>query len=179
MAKFEPVLLANVGKPNSHTLAAYEADGRLPGAAQGAGRNDAGQTIDMVKATNLRGRGGAGFPTGLKWTFLPKDHPGPIYMCINADESEPGTFNNRILMEDDPHQVIEGIILSCYATRATTAYLYIRYEYPLGLRSAASGDRRVVRQRPAWARTSSGTISRSTSTCTAAPRPTSAAKRPD
>ena len=62
----------------------------------------------MVKASNLRGRGGAGFPTGLKWTFLPKDHPGPIYMCINADESEPGTFNNRILMEDDPHQVIEG-----------------------------------------------------------------------
>ena len=62
----------------------------------------------MVKASSLRGRGGAGFPTGLKWTFLPKDHPGPIYMCINADESEPGTFNNRILMEDDPHQVLEG-----------------------------------------------------------------------
>ncbi len=74
--------------------------------------------IELVKASDLRGRGGAGFPTGLKWTFLPKDHPGPIYMCINADESEPGTFNNRILMEDDPHQVIEGIILSCYATRA-------------------------------------------------------------
>ena len=83
----------------------------------------------MVKASNLRGRGGAGFPTGLKWTFLPKDHPGPIYMCINADESEPGTFNNRILMEEDPHQVLEGIILSCYATRATTAYIYLRYEY--------------------------------------------------
>ncbi len=73
--------------------------------------------IEMVKSSGLRGRGGAGFPTGLKWTFLPKDHPGPIYMCINADESEPGTFNNRILMEDDPHQVIEGIILSCYATQ--------------------------------------------------------------
>jgi NADH-quinone oxidoreductase subunit F len=91
------------------------------------------QLIDVVKSSNLRGRGGAGFPTGLKWTFLPKDHPGPIYMCINADESEPGTFNNRILMEQDPHQVIEGIILSCYATRATTAYVYLRYEYPLSL----------------------------------------------
>ena len=68
---------------------------------------------------------------GLKWTFLPKDHPGPIYMCVNADESEPGTFNNRILMEEDPHQVLEGTILSCYATRATTAYIYLRYEYPL------------------------------------------------
>ena len=87
--------------------------------------------IELVKASNLRGRGGAGFPTGLKWTFLPKDHPGPIYMCINADESEPGTFNNRILMEKDPHQVLEGIIIACYATRATTAYIYMRYEYPL------------------------------------------------
>jgi NADH-quinone oxidoreductase subunit F len=86
--------------------------------------------IDLVKASALRGRGGAGFPTGLKWSFLPKEHPGPIYMCVNADESEPGTFNNRILMELDPHQVIEGAILGCYATRATTAYIYIRVEYP-------------------------------------------------
>src|SRR5579884_3386266 len=87
------------------------------------------QVVDTVKTSGLRGRGGAGFPTGLKWTFLPKDHPGPIYMCINADESEPCTFNNRILMEEDPHQVLEGIILSCYATRASTAYVYLRYEY--------------------------------------------------
>jgi NADH-quinone oxidoreductase subunit F len=93
-----------------------------------------GAVIDVVKSSNLRGRGGAGFPTGLKWTFLPKDHPGPIYMCINADESEPATFNNRILMEEDPHQVIEGIILSCFATRATTAYIYLRYEYPVALK---------------------------------------------
>src|SRR3970040_2073604 len=84
---------------------------------------------EQTKSSGLRGRGGAGFPTGLKWTFLPKDHPGPIYMCINADESEPGTFNNRILMEEDPHQVLEGAILACYATRATTAYIYLRYEY--------------------------------------------------
>ena len=134
--------------------------------------------IELVKSSNLRGRGGAGFPTGLKWTFLPKDHPGPIYMCVNADESEPGTFNNRILMEDDPHQVLEGIILSCYATRATTAYIYLRYEYPLSLRAAAGGDRRVLRRRAIWARTSWAASSRSTSTCTAAPRRTSAAKRP-
>ena len=93
------------------------------------------QVIDTVKASGLRGRGGAGFPCGLKWTFLPKDHPGPIYMCINADESEPCTFNNRILMEEDPHQVLEGILLSCYAVRATTAYVYIRYEYGPGFRA--------------------------------------------
>jgi NADH-quinone oxidoreductase subunit F len=92
------------------------------------------QVIDIVKASGLRGRGGAGFPTGLKWTFLPKDHPGPIYFCLNADESEPGTFNNRYLMELDPHQVLEGLFLSCFATRASTAYFYMRYEYPLAWR---------------------------------------------
>src|SRR4051812_6669281 len=92
------------------------------------------QVIDVVKASNLRGRGGAGFPCGMKWSFLPQNHPGPVYMCINADESEPGTFNNRVLMELDPHQVIEGIMIGCYATKATTAYLYIRYEYPTAYR---------------------------------------------
>jgi len=85
----------------------------------------------MVRESGLRGRGGAGFLTGLKWSFLPKDHPGPIYFCLNADESEPGTFVNRVQMELDPHQVLEGLILSCYATRASTAYLYLRWEYAL------------------------------------------------
>lgn len=133
MPKFEPVLLANVGKPDSHTLKVYQAAGGYRALAKVLAEMTPVAFLEMVKSSNLRGRGGAGFPTGLKWSFLPKDHPGPIYMCINADESEPGTFNNRILMEDDPHQVIEGIILSSYATRATTAYLYIRYEYPLAL----------------------------------------------
>ena len=131
MQKSEPVLLAQVGKPESWTLRNYEATGGYQALRKTVKELTPVQVIEQVKASGLRGRGGAGFPTGLKWTFLPKDHPGPIYMCINADESEPGTFNNRILMEDDPHQVIEGIILSCYATRATTAYLYLRYEYPL------------------------------------------------
>ena len=90
---------------------------------------DPAKVIDVVKASGLRGRGGAGFPCGVKWTFLPKDHPGPIYLCVNGDESEPCTYNNRILMEEDPHQVLEGIMLACYATRATTAYIYLRYEY--------------------------------------------------
>lgn len=131
MTKFEPILLANVGKPGSHTLAAYEKTGGYVGLRKVLAEMTPAQVIELVKASNLRGRGGAGFPTGLKWFFLPKDHPGPIYMCINADESEPGTFNNRILMEDDPHQVLEGIIISCFATRAQTAYIYLRYEYPL------------------------------------------------
>ena len=114
----------------------------------------------------------------MKWTFLPKDHPGPIYMCINADESEPGTFNNRILMEEDPHQVLEGIIISCYATRAQTAYVYLRYEYPLCLErlqaaidecyAAGSLGKNILGQR---------VLARHLS-CIAAPPRTSAAKRP-
>ena len=130
MPPFQPVLLEAVGVPDGHTIASYRArGGYAPLEATLAGKQPA-DVIEMVKASGLRGRGGAGFPTGLKWTFLPKDHPGPIYLCVNADESEPGTFNNRILMEDDPHQVIEGIVLSSFATRATTAYIYLRYEYP-------------------------------------------------
>src|SRR5580692_6706390 len=131
MAEFEPVLLRRILKNASPSLDAYRADGGYRALEKALNEMTPAQVIDAVKASGLRGRGGAGFPCGLKWTFLPKDHPGPIYMCINADESEPCTFNNRILMEEDPHQVIEGIILSCYATRAATAYIYIRVEYPL------------------------------------------------
>ncbi len=130
----QPVLLANIDKPDSHTLKVYEASGGYGTLRKALTQMSPAAVIDVVKSSNLRGRGGAGFPTGLKWTFLPKDHPGPIYMCINADESEPATFNNRILMEEDPHQVIEGIILSCFATRASTAYIYLRYEYPVALK---------------------------------------------
>ena len=127
---FEPVLLANIDKDDSHTLSVYESTGGYATLRKAFAESSPEEIRDTVKDSNLRGRGGAGFPTGLKWTFLPKDHPGPIYMCINADESEPATFNNRILMEEDPHQLIEGSILGCYATKASTAYLYIRYEYP-------------------------------------------------
>ncbi len=129
MAKFEPVLLANIHRDDSHTIGVYEQTGGYQALRKALGMS-AVDVIEVVKQSGLRGRGGAGFPTGLKWTFLPKDHPGPIYFCMNADESEPGTFNNRILMEEDPHQVIEGLIISAYATRATTAYIYLRYEYP-------------------------------------------------
>ena len=131
MTKFEPVLLANIDKPRSHTLATYEAAGGYRALRKVVAEMSPTELVALVKGSNLRGRGGAGFPTGIKWSFLPADYPGPIYMCVNADESEPGTFNNRILMEQDPHQVIEGSILSCYATRATTAYVYLRYEYAL------------------------------------------------
>src|SRR5215467_11768663 len=129
MAEFEPVLLRRILKKASPSLDAYKADGGYRALEKALREMTPEQVTQTVVDSKLRGRGGAGFPCGVKWTFLPKNHPGPIYLCVNADESEPGTFNNRILMEEDPHQVLEGIMLACYATRATTAYLYLRYEY--------------------------------------------------
>lgn len=133
MPTFEPVLLARINTPESHTLETYQRDGGYQALRKALEMAPADVT-NLVKDSGLRGRGGAGFPCGLKWTFLPKDHPGPIYLCINADESEPGTFNNRILMEMDPHQLIEGIAIACHAIRSKSAYLYIRFEYGLSYR---------------------------------------------
>ncbi|MEO1990662.1 MAG: NADH-quinone oxidoreductase subunit NuoF [Pirellulales bacterium] len=130
MNEFRPVLLEAVGEPESYSLSSYENRGGYAPLIRLLQEKQPSDVVELVKSSGLRGRGGAGFSTGLKWTFLPKDHPGPVYLCVNADESEPGTFNNRILMEDDPHQVLEGTIISAYATRASTAYIYLRYEYP-------------------------------------------------
>jgi len=135
MPDYEPVLLRRINKPDSAALDGYRADGGYRALAKALGEMTPAQVIDTVKSSGLRGRGGAGFPCGVKWTFLPKDHPGPIYLCVNADESEPCTFNNRILMEQDPHQVLEGIIIASYATRASTAYIYLRYEYGRAFRT--------------------------------------------
>src|SRR5438874_9364935 len=137
MPDFEPVLLRRVGKPDSQSLASYRADGGYRALTRAVNEMTPAQVADTVKASGLRGRGGAGFPCGLKWTFLPKDHPGPIYLCVNADESEPCTYNNRILMEKDPHQVLEGIMLACYAIKSRKAFFYVRYEYGDAYRSLA------------------------------------------
>ena len=128
MPAFKPVLLARIEKPDSTSLAGYRADGGYE-ALRKALAMAPDDVTKMVKDSGLRGRGGAGFSAGTKWTFLPKNHPGPIYLCVNADESEPGTFNNRILMEEDPHQLLEGIAITCHAIRSHTAYIYLRYEY--------------------------------------------------
>ena len=90
--------------------------------------------VEMVKASNLRGRGGAGFPTGMKWGFLPKQQDRPVYLCVNADESEPGTFKDRVIIEEDPHQLLEGIIITAWAIRCHAAYIYIRGEFEYGTR---------------------------------------------
>ena len=126
---YEPVLLARVNKPNSGKLEGYRADGGYANVERVLKEVKPEEVTRQVKASGLRGRGGAGFPCGVKWGFLPPNHPGPIYLCVNADESEPCTYNNRILMEKDPHQVLEGIMLACYAIKSKQAYFYIRYEY--------------------------------------------------
>ena len=84
--------------------------------------------VEEVKKAGLRGRGGAGFPCGVKWGFIPSDIR-PHYLCLNADESEPGTYKDRVLIETDPHQIIEGTIISSYAIEANTSYIYIRGEF--------------------------------------------------
>ena len=85
--------------------------------------------IDEIKASGLRGRGGAGFPTGLKWSFMPKEHAKPSYLVINADESEPGTCKDRDILRHDPHKLVEGALLAGFAMRAVAAYIYIRGEF--------------------------------------------------
>ena len=87
------------------------------------------EIIELVKASGLRGRGGAGFPTGLKWSFLPKNIDKPVYLAVNSDESEPATFKDRYILVRDPHSLIEGIIICCYAIKSHAAYIYIRGEY--------------------------------------------------
>jgi NADH-quinone oxidoreductase subunit F len=88
--------------------------------------------VNEVKTSGLRGRGGAGFPSGVKWSFIKPDEKKPVYLICNADESEPGTFKDRYIIHEDPHQLLEGIAISCYALNARTAYIYIRGEFPEG-----------------------------------------------
>jgi NADH-quinone oxidoreductase subunit F len=90
------------------------------------------EIIDKVKNSGLRGRGGAGFPCGVKWSFIKPDEKKPVYLICNADESEPGTFKDRYIIQEDPHQLLEGILISCFALNARTAYIYIRGEFPEG-----------------------------------------------
>jgi NADH-quinone oxidoreductase subunit F len=128
MAKFEPVLSKNFGVEGIRTLKVYRDRGGYKTAEKVLKESTPEQVIEDVKASGLRGRGGAGFPAGLKWSFLPPDRK-ITYLCVNADESEPGTFCNRVLMEEDPHQLLEGILISGFATKTTTAYIYMRVEF--------------------------------------------------
>ncbi len=125
----DPILTPLVREAGSYTLDFYLQ--RLEGyqALRKALGMTPEQVIDAVKASGLRGRGGAGFPTGMKWQFVDKKSPKPKYICCNADESEPGTFKDHLLMERNPHLLIEGCAIGCYAIGAKVAYIYIRGEF--------------------------------------------------
>ncbi|MEQ1898811.1 MAG: NADH-quinone oxidoreductase subunit NuoF [Vicinamibacterales bacterium] len=127
---YERVLTRFVREPNCYTLDFYKAkDLGYEALRKAVTTMQPNEVIELVKAAGLRGRGGAGFPTGLKWQFVLKDTPKPKYICCNADESEPGTFKDHLLMERNPHLLIEGCALGCYAIGAKTAYIYIRGEF--------------------------------------------------
>ena len=129
-SRFAPTLYAHVGQDNSYTLAFYRQNGGYTALERAFGvGNDA--VIDEVKKSGLRGRGGAGFATGLKWSFMPLNDGKPHYIICNADESEPGSFKDRYLLSEDPHQLIEGMLIAAYAMRASLGYIYIRGEYVL------------------------------------------------
>jgi NADH-quinone oxidoreductase subunit F len=132
----DKVLSARVGKPDSRSIDAYIADGGYASVRKVLGGSmTPEQVLEEVKKANVRGRGGAGFSAGVKWSFLPKDTKGkPVYLLCNADESEPGTFKDRLLMENDPHQLLEGMILASYAIKCRDAYIYIRGEFFDGAR---------------------------------------------
>jgi NADH-quinone oxidoreductase subunit F len=129
---FEPVLTRNIGVPNSEKLDVYLERGGYQALkkALAMSRED---LIAEVKESGLRGRGGAGFPAGLKWGFMPKGDEVK-YVCINTDEGEPGTFKDRLLIEHDPHSIIEGAVIAAYAVGAQKAFVYIRGEFFLGIK---------------------------------------------
>ncbi|QBI56035.1 NADH-quinone oxidoreductase subunit NuoF [Streptomonospora litoralis] len=127
MTTLTPVLSANWDRPDSFTLEGYRADGGYE-ALRRALTMEPDTLVDLVKASGLRGRGGAGFPTGMKWGFLPADNPNPRYLVVNADESEPGTCKDVPLLLANPHVLIEGVAISAYAIRSSQAFIYVRGE---------------------------------------------------
>jgi len=126
---FQPVLTSHVRQRESYTLDFYLQHLRGYEALRKALTLKPNDIIEQVKASGLRGRGGAGFPTGMKWQFVQKDTPKAKYIACNADESEPGTFKDHVLMERNPHLLIEGCAIGCYAIGAKVAYIYIRGEF--------------------------------------------------
>ncbi|MDT5262545.1 MAG: NADH-quinone oxidoreductase subunit [Acidobacteriota bacterium] len=125
----EPLQLRRVLLENSASLDVYRKNGGYEALRKVLDGMSPDDVIAEVKKSALRGRGGAGFPTGMKWSFVPKDSPKPKYVVCNADESEPGTFKDRYLMERDPHMLIEGMLIAAYALGARTNYIYTRGEY--------------------------------------------------
>jgi NADH-quinone oxidoreductase subunit F len=129
---YEKVLLRFIGDPEQNRVEGYERNGGYKAWRKVIHEMTPEAVMEEVKKSGLRGRGGAGFPTGQKWSFVPKNTGKPTYLCCNADESEPGTFKDRILIEKDPHQLVEGICIAAYALRCEQAFLYVRGEFSYG-----------------------------------------------
>ncbi len=126
------IIFKNIGRSNWKTdIKTYLDDGGYDDLRKALQMSRA-EIVNEVKTSGLRGRGGAGFPCGVKWSFIKPDEKKPVYLICNADESEPGTFKDRYIIHEDPHQLLEGIAISCFALNARTAYLYIRGEFPEG-----------------------------------------------
>ena len=121
-------LTVNMGHPESHTLNRYLEVGGYEGLKKALTLEPSAVTAE-VKGANLRGLGGAGFPAGIKWGFIPANNTKPVYLAVNADEGEPGTFKDRIFLEREPHRLLEGIAICCYAVGAKIAYIYVRGEF--------------------------------------------------
>ena len=128
MSSTPRIISANWGNPDVFGIDGYIANGGYGGLKRALSMS-APEVIDEVKASGLRGRGGAGFPTGVKWSFVPQDTGKPTYTICNFDESEPGTYNNRELVEREPHQLLEGLIVAAYAVQSHEAYIYCRGEF--------------------------------------------------
>lgn len=135
----EQPLTGNIKPGQMLTLSEYEQTGGYEGARKAILQMTPQEVQGVVKDSNLRGRGGAGFPTGQKWSFVPMGEkaPRPKYLIANADEMEPGTFKDRLLLEGDPHQLLEGMLISAYAIEAEVAYIFLRGEYVLAAQRLA------------------------------------------
>ncbi len=129
MSAFPQLLFKNRTPGKSVFIDGYRKSGGYEGLRKAVREMTPAEVTGLVKDANLRGRGGAGFPTGIKWGFFPSDKPGPKYLVCNCDEMEPGTYKDGVLLRSDPHQLIEGMIISAYALQTPVAYIFIRYAY--------------------------------------------------
>src|ERR1700730_15104886 len=126
------IIFKNIDRPDwTNDIDCYLQDGGYEDLKKAIGINPQ-EIVNEVKVSGLRGRGGAGFPCGVKWGFIKPGGSKPVYLICNADESEPGTFKDRYIIHQDPHQLLEGILISCFALNVHTAYIYIRGEFPDG-----------------------------------------------
>ena len=133
MSQTVKVISSRYGIPESHTLRVAEQHGAYAEARRAFGSLSPEQIAAEVKDASMRGRGGAGFPAGVKWSFLPKGNTKPVYLVINADEGEPGTFKDRTIMELDPHRLVEGCMITMLAIGAHVCYIYVRCELVLSI----------------------------------------------